>query len=164
MTLWDGNAVKVEYKSVAPTGADAGFPEGYFWLDQVLDRMYQLMDVTAGVATWREVGGGGGSLWIDQGIVTLSTGVLDASAGPGIYTVASEAGSADAMTQVTGLAAGECIRIQPDTGDTITVTDGAKLDLQGVNFPMESVKDIMELMCSDAGNDVSKEVVRADNT
>ncbi|MDP2652135.1 MAG: hypothetical protein Q8O94_03295, partial [bacterium] len=138
-----------------------GYAEGQFWLNQTLNRMYQLMDITAGVATWRETGGGGGSLWPDRGIVTLATNVLDASAGPGLYHVAAETGTADQLDQITGLAVNECVRIVPDTGDTITVADGASLNLQTVNFVMGNVNDIMELMNSATG--VCREIVRSSN-
>jgi len=107
-------------------------------------------------------GAAGGLAWVDRGVVTLSGGVLDASAGPGLYTVAAETGTADNLTQITGLTLFEGIRIQPDTGDTITVKDGAKLHLQGVDFPMDNVNDLMELTCNVAGDECT-EVSRADN-
>ena len=107
-------------------------------------------------------GGQGGQAWVDRGIVTLSGGVLDASAGPGLYTVAAETGTTDDLTQITGLTLFQGIRIQPDTGDTITVKDGAKLHLQGVDFQMDDVNDLMELTCNVAGDECT-EVSRADN-
>ncbi|KKN41623.1 hypothetical protein LCGC14_0721560 [marine sediment metagenome] len=103
----------------------------------------------------------GGAPWTARGIKTLASGVLDASDGPGRYIVASEAGATDALTQITGLAVGERIAIGPDTGDTITVTDGTNLLLAGVNFTMNHVDDTMDLEVKSAG--VMKEIGRSSN-
>lgn len=103
----------------------------------------------------------GGAEWIARGTKTLATGVLDASDGPGRYIVAAEAGVTDAFTQATGLNVGQRITIGPDTGDTITVTDGANMILAGVNFVMNHVDDTMDLEVKSAG--VMKEISRSSN-
>ena len=112
---------------------------------------------------WSQMGSGGagGAAWEDRGTKTLSSGVLDASDGPGLYVVAAEAGVADDLTQITGLTARQGVRIQADSGDTITVKDGANLNLAGIDFPLDDVNDLMELMCVSAG--VATEVLRSDN-
>ena len=111
---------------------------------------------------WSQMGSGaGGAAWEDRGTKTLSTGVLDASDGPGLYVVAAESGTEDDLTQITGLTARQGIRIQPDSGDEITVKDGANLNLTGIDFVLNDVNDIIELMCVSAG--VATEAFRSSN-
>lgn len=91
---------------------------------------------------------------------TISTGVATI----GDYRNArinAETGTADALTQIAGLDVGSDVRISPASGDTITVTDGASLDLQGVNFIMNDVNDSMTLQCTASG--VCKEISRSSN-
>jgi len=93
---------------------------------------------------------------------TLATGVAAVSAANRNARIVSEAGATDALTQITGLAVGQEVIISAKSGDTITVTDGANLDLQsGANFVMDSVNDVMRLMCTATG--VCREVSRASN-
>ena len=44
----------------APTPADNSYTEGQIWVDTNTNTPYILVDVTAGVATWTNIGGGGG--------------------------------------------------------------------------------------------------------
>ncbi len=160
MSIWGSSLVKAVYKTTAPTGADIGYPISQNWMDKTNDKSYQLVDITAGVATWKELGVTevAGGTWVDRGTSTLSGNVLDASAGPGLYVLAAETGTTDQLDQVTGLAVGECIRVSPDTGDTITVADGANMNLRGINFSLADVKSVMELQCTATG--VVKEIIR----
>ena len=92
---------------------------------------------------------------------TLATGVAAISPAARNARIVSESGATDALTQITGLAVGQEVIISAKSGDTITVTDGASLDLQGVNFTMDNVKDAMKLMCTATG--VCREITRSSN-
>lgn len=91
---------------------------------------------------------------------TLAGGVL-AVAGARNIEVTSQTGATDDLDSFTGLTIGQDYRIQPTSGDTITVKDSASIILQGVDFTMNNVNDVMTLHCISAV--VMKEITRASN-
>jgi len=106
-------------------------------------------------------GSGGGGAALGQPVdVTIATGIATA---PGLQNliINAETGVTDALTQISGIDIGLLVSISPASGDTITVTDGANLNLQGVNFTMQNTKDKMLLLVT--ATDVCDEVSRASN-
>jgi len=91
---------------------------------------------------------------------TLVGGVLS-PAGARNIEVTSQTGATDDLDSISGVPIGVDIRIQPTTGDTITVVDSASLILQGVDFVMNDTNDVMTLHAISAT--VLKEVTRASN-
>ena len=93
--------------------------------------------------------------------VTIASGVAS-TAGLRNVTLNSEgAASTDSLTQILGLEIGQDIRIRAASGDYITVTDGANLELSGVNFILNTARDNMVLECISSG--VCQEVSRSSN-
>ena len=95
----------------------------------------------------RQVGGaasGSAGNWGPIVARTLVAGVL-AVAGARNIAVTSQTGATDDMTSMTGIVIGQDYQIQPTSGDTITVKDGASLNLGGVDFTMNNVDDVMVL-------------------
>lgn len=91
---------------------------------------------------------------------TLAGGVL-AVAGSRNIEVTSQTGPTDDLDSFTGLTIGQDYQIQPTSGDTITVKDGASLNLSGVDFVMNDVNDVMVLHAT--STTVLKEKSRASN-
>jgi len=91
---------------------------------------------------------------------SLVGGVL-AVGGAGNIEVTSQTGATDTLDSFTGCEIGRDYRIQPTSGDTITVADSASIILQGVDFIMNNVNDNMTLHCISAN--VLKEITRASN-
>jgi len=105
---------------------------------------------------------GGGSEWGAVVTVTIASGVASVgSSNRNIRLDAEGAPATDSLTQITGLEIGQDIRIRPASGGYITVTDGANLNLTGVDFNMNDSKDVMVLECTAAG--VCDEISRSSN-
>ena len=153
--------MKSVLRSVPPTGSDAGFAVPEIWIDAVANRAYILLDVTAGVATWREIGSSG-PFYASQGEVTIAGGIV-AVTGPGLWTIDTESDDpTDELDKITGLVAGEVVLLQPaDNARVTTVTPGAFMDLQ-FDFPLDNVAAKFALIS--AGSDVCEELSRASNT
>ena len=159
--MWLSQIVQSILKAVAPTASDSSYPIGWLWIDQVLDRAYLLVDVTAGSATWLEIGAGGGFV-IVQGTVTLVGGIATVT-GPGLWTIETEAAAAtDELDKIVGLNEGEIVLLQPANNARVTmVTPGAFMDL-AFDFPLDNVAAKYALIS--AGSDVCEELYRASNT
>lgn len=111
----------------------------------------------------RQIGGaasGSAGNWGTIVARTLASGVL-AVAGAVNIEVTSQTGPTDDLDSFTGLTIGKDYRVQPTSGDTITVKDSASIILQGVDFIMNNVNDVMTLHCISAT--VLKEITRASN-
>jgi len=93
--------------------------------------------------------------------LTLSSDVLAVGAAQYNVEVNAETSTTDDLTQITGLAVGKTICIRPASGDTITVKDGATLNVKGIDFTMNNTKDKMLLLCTAAG--VFDELLRSSN-
>ena len=93
--------------------------------------------------------------------LTISGGVLTVGAAQYNVEVVSQAGATDDLDQITGLAVGKSIIIRPASGDTITVKDGTKLNVKGIDFAMNNTKDKMFLLCTASG--VFDEIARSSN-
>lgn len=91
---------------------------------------------------------------------TLAGGVLTVDGARNIE-VTSQTGPADDLDSIAGIIIGQDYRIQPTSGDTITVKDSASLILSGVDFTMDNVNDVMTLHAISAT--VLKEISRASN-
>ena len=55
----DGSLNNSQNEAAAPTAGDNTFTEGQIWVDTSTDIPYILVDVTAGVATWQQIGASG---------------------------------------------------------------------------------------------------------
>lgn len=118
------------------------------------------MEINNGVLQAESTGPGTAGDWGPIVARTLSGGVL-AVVGSKNIEVTSQAGAADDLDTITGVPIGTDIRIQPTSGDTITVKDSGSIILQGVDFIMDDVNDVMTLHCISAN--VLKEITRASN-
>ena len=87
--------------------------------------------------------------WGSPTTIALVTGVLTLSK-PGYYKIDSESGSTDDLTNVTGLAVGDEILIEPVIGKTITIKTGVNMQLAS-DFILDSPSDKMELVCQATG-------------
>ena len=161
MVVWLSSLVTKVLKSLPPTSGDASYSLSKIWIDQAADRAYILLNVTAGVATWREVGGAG-PFYASQGEVTIASGIVTVT-GPGLWTIDTQSDDAtDELDRINGLVAGEVVLLQPaDNARVTTVTQGAFMDLQ-FDFPLDNVAAKFGLIS--AGSDVCEELSRASNT
>lgn len=104
----------------------------------------------------------GGAAFTDRGTGVLSSGVLDASAGPGIYAVDTEgAASTDDLTQITGLAENEEIVLRmANAAREVTVKVGANMKIQA-DYILDTVNSRCKLMSK--GSDVMAEISRTNS-
>ena len=104
----------------------------------------------------------GGAAFTDRGTAVLVSGVLDASAGPGIYAVDTEGAAAtDDLTQITGLAVNEEIVLRmANAAREVTVKQGANMKIQA-DYPLDTVNSRCKLMSK--GSDVMTEITRANS-
>ena len=93
--------------------------------------------------------------------LTLASDVLTVGATQYNVEINAQTSTTDDLTQITGLAVGKSIIIRPVSGDTITVKDGTKLNVKGIDFAMNNTKDKMFLLCTASG--VFDEIARSSN-
>jgi len=93
--------------------------------------------------------------------VTIVSGVV-AAGGSRNLILNAETGVTDALTQITGVPVGKMVSVSAASGDTITVTDGAKLNLARSDFILNTVRDKMLLKVTAIG--VCDEQSRSRNT
>jgi len=107
-------------------------------------------------------GSGGGGAALGQPVdVTIAAGIVTA---PGLQNliINAETGTTDDLTQITGLDVGLLISISPASGDTITVKNGANMDLARSDNVMAATDDNMLLEVTATG--VCREKSRSRNT
>jgi len=88
----------------------------------------------------------GGAAFVERGQAILSSGVLDCSAGPGVYLVDTEgAGATDDLTQVIGLTVGQEVVLKAyNAAREVIIKAGANMDIQ-FDFPLTTLKSSMKL-------------------
>ena len=105
-------------------------------------------------------GEGGGAGLGDPINVTPVSGVVNAGGAQNLI-INAETGTTDTLDQITGLEVGLFVVISPASGDTITVADGASMNLGGVPWIMQDTKDKMTLQVTAVG--VCDELSRSSN-
>ena len=104
---------------------------------------------------------GGGAGVGDPVDVTIASGIVNAG-GIQNLIINAETGIADELTQITGLDVGLFVSISPASGDTITVKNGANMNLARSDNVMAATDDNMLLEVTAAG--VCREKSRSRNT
>jgi len=95
--------------------------------------------------------------------VTIASGVITGSSSYRNLRVDTESGDAtDDLTTIMGYSEGDSILISPaHASRTVVVKDGAGINLQGVDFSMNDITDVMMLVC--LGGNTWKEISRSAN-
>lgn len=95
--------------------------------------------------------------------VTLNAGGIAILNGAGYYQVNTFGDAVtDDLIQITGLSVGEVVVLEAaDDTHTVVIKDNANLNLTGIDFSLNTVKDKMKLLCTAVG--VCDELSRSSN-
>uniref|UniRef100_A0A6M3M9Z5 Uncharacterized protein n=1 Tax=viral metagenome TaxID=1070528 RepID=A0A6M3M9Z5_9ZZZZ len=104
-----------------------------------------------------------GGKWGQPKQVTLDTNGIAVLSGAGYYQIGTFGGAAsDDLVQITGLNVGDEIILEAaDDAHTVVVKDNANLNLTGIDFSLNTVRDKIMLLCIAVG--ICDELMRSSN-